>query len=134
MPQRSQFSAIINQKCPRCRQGEMFQFPLSRISKFDKMYKNCPRCNLNYEPEPGFFFGAMYISYAFSVAMFITMALILYVVFGDPELWVYVVVIPISVLLFLPLIFRLSRSIFLHVFGGVSYDPEYAEKSDSIVK
>lgn len=128
MPQKSQFSAIIDLKCPRCHQGDLFQYPISRISKFDNMHKKCPHCNLHYEPEPGFYFGAMYISYAFSVAMFITVALILYVVFGDPELWVYLVVIPLSVLLLMPVIFRLSRSIFLHLFGGIAYDPEYAEK------
>jgi len=128
MPQKSQFNAIINLKCPRCREGDMFQYPISKLSKFDKMHKNCPNCSLHYEPEPGFFFGAMYISYAFSVAMFVTVALILYVVFGDPELWVYVVVIPVSVVLLMPLIFRLSRSIFLHLFGGVAYDQEYARK------
>jgi len=125
MPQKSQFSAILNNNCPRCRTGDMFQYPVTKISKFDQMYKRCPHCDLHYEPEPGFFFGAMYISYAFSVAIFVAVALILFVVFGDPDLWVYVIVIPISVIILLPLIFRLSRSIFLHAFGGVSYDPKY---------
>lgn len=130
MRQRSQLDAIVNYKCPRCRKGDMFQHPISRISKFDKMYKHCPNCNVHFEQEPGFYFGAMYISYAFSVAIFVVMALILYIVFGDPELWVYMVVVPFSVLLLLPLIFRLSRSIFLHLFGGIVYDPEYAYKSE----
>ena len=128
MPQKTQFQAIVAYKCPRCREGDMFKHSLVKIRQFDQMNKNCPVCNLHFEPEPGFYFGAMYISYAFSVALFVTVALILYVVFGDPDLWVYAVAIPSAVVILLPGTFRLSRSIFLHVFGGIGYDPDYVVK------
>ena len=33
------------------------------------MHQDCPHCGFHFEIEPGFFWGAMYISYAFSVAV-----------------------------------------------------------------
>ncbi|WP_424964423.1 DUF983 domain-containing protein [Ekhidna sp.] len=36
-----------------------------------KMHKKCPNCSQSLEPEPGFYTGAMYVSYAFQVAIII---------------------------------------------------------------
>ena len=32
-------------------------------------HKNCSHCNLKYEIEPGFFYGAMYVSYALAIGL-----------------------------------------------------------------
>ena len=130
MQRRTKLEAIAHSKCPRCRQGDMFQYPIYKITKFDKMHKNCPACNLRYEVEPGFFFGAMYISYAITVAVLFNVALILFFVFNDPELWVYTLTVPLTVIVLLPFIFRISRVLFLHIFGGVSYNEEYAKLAE----
>ena len=127
MQKRSQLEAIVHSKCPRCRQGDMFRYPVQKISKFDKMHKHCPTCGLRYEIEPGFFFGAMYISYAITVAVLFNVALILFFLFNDPDLWVYIVTVPLTVLALLPFIFRISRVLFLHIFGGISYNEKYAK-------
>ena len=92
------------------------------------MHKYCPHCGLRYEVEPGFFFGAMYISYSISVAVLLTTAFVLFFVFDDPELIVYIITVPTIVLLILPLTFRFSRVIFLHIFGGIDYDEKYAKQ------
>ncbi len=92
-----------------------------------QMHENCPVCGLRFEVEPGFFFGAMYVSYAFSVALFTTIAIALSVL-GDYPVWVYAVSIVVAVILLFPYMFRYSRVIFLHLFGGVSYDPGRARK------
>ncbi|MGK7397828.1 MAG: DUF983 domain-containing protein [Candidatus Cyclobacteriaceae bacterium M3_2C_046] len=125
MQKRSQLNAVLQAKCPRCREGDMFQYPVSNIARFDKMNKECPHCGLRFEIEPGFFFGAMYISYAISVAVLLTSAFILYYFFGDPDLWIYVITVPTVVVILLPFIFRFSRVLFLHVFGGISYNEKY---------
>lgn len=128
MPKNSLLYAILNHKCPRCRQGNLFTYTLfQKPHKFTSTNKSCPHCELIFEREPGFFFGAMYVSYALTMGVLLTTAFILYNVFGDPELWVYIVSVPLIVLLLLPVIFRISRTLFLHGFGGVSYDPKYAE-------
>ena len=66
----------------------------------------------------------MYVSYAFSVGIFLITTFVLYHLFDDPELWIYITtVIVVSALLY-PLIFRYSRIIFLYVFGGIKYQPD----------
>ena len=130
MQKKSVGSAILNHKCPRCRTGDIFQYPfLQKPTKFTATYKSCPHCGVQYEQEPGFFVGAMYVSYAFTMAILLGTAFILYNFFGDPDLIVYITTVPAVVLLLLPIVFRYSRTVFLYGFGGISYNPEAASNS-----
>ena len=119
----SKSQAIIQGKCPQCREGDVFEHSLLKVNKFNVMHKNCPKCGLRYEREPGFFFGAMYISYAFSVALFIACGLATYVIGNNPEAWVYVVVVLVAVFLTFPISYRYSRILMIHLFSGVKYRP-----------
>ncbi|AHM63646.1 hypothetical protein D770_27015 [Flammeovirgaceae bacterium 311] len=80
-----------------------------------------------FEREPGFFFGAMYISYMFTVAILLGTSFVLYFGFDDPPLLVYLLSVPLVTLLLLPLSFRFSRVLYLYAFGGVSYNRSYAK-------
>ncbi len=124
MSSNSKGSAILHGKCPRCRKGTMFPYSAYNLIRFHKMNEDCPVCGLRFEREPGFFFGAMYISYAFSVAIFTTVGVAL-TVLGDYSLYTYLIGIGGSVLLLLPVSFRYSRILFLHLFGGIDFDPQY---------
>lgn len=128
MPKRSKLTAIVTAKCPKCRKGDMFKHSAFLPHKFDEMYEDCPVCDLHYEREPGFFFGAMYITYSLNVAVLVTIFIILYNFLGNPELWVYIASVLSIVILFLPFVFRLSRAMYLHFFGGVKYDDSYQNK------
>lgn len=86
------------------------------------MNRICPHCSATFESEPGFYFGAMFVSYAFNVAIFIGCWLVMYLLF-DVSDWVYVVVIGIVAVIMTPINFRLSRLIWLYWFGGLHYDP-----------
>lgn len=123
----SNSSAIIQGKCPRCRKGDIFQFSLLSPSKFHKMNPQCPVCDVHFEREPGFFFGAMYVSYGFSVALFIAVGVVLTII-GEFSLVVYLVTTMITVLLLLPILFRYSRILFLYWFGGIRYDAQCGNK------
>ncbi len=101
----------------------MFAFSLAHLTKFHRMNQDCPQCGLHFEREPGFFFGAMYISYAFSVALFVAVGVALSVL-GDFPLYIYFISIVVAVILFLPISFRYSRILFLHLFGGIEFDPK----------
>lgn len=79
------------------------------------MHSNCPKCNLRYEKEPGNFYGAMYVSYGFSTAIFLVTAFVLYHFFGDPPLNTYLVSIFLVAALLFPFNFRYSRVIFLYL-------------------
>lgn len=101
----------------------MFQYPLYNLGKFYKMHERCPHCDHQFEMEPGYFYGAMYVSYALSVGIFLTTVFVLYVFMDDPELSTYIATVVVVALLLYPINFRYSRILFAHVFGGVKYDP-----------
>jgi uncharacterized protein (DUF983 family) len=122
MPEQSSIKAILEAKCPKCREGDMFEFPLSHLRKFSRMHTHCPVCDLRFEVEPGFFIGAMYISYAMSLGIFFTVSVVIYVLFNNPEFYFYMIGIPSTVLILLPFMFRYSRVLFLYLFGGIKYD------------
>ncbi|MCC3153202.1 DUF983 domain-containing protein [Hymenobacter sp. BT770] len=123
-PIASNTSALLALRCPRCHEGKIFT---SRAFSFQfaDMPAVCPVCGQPTEPEPGFYYGAMFVSYAFSVAIFAVTAAALYFLFGDPEIWVYVVVVGLTAMLFTPLSVRYSRMLMLYLFGGVHYTPDW---------
>lgn len=123
MAKKTALQALAGGKCPRCRTGSMFVHPNFRLKGFDKMYTNCPVCGQKYDPEPGFYFGAMFVSYAFSVALTLIVAFLVYFIFGNPPMWVYTTAIIVVVLLLFPTMFRYSRIFYLHMFGGIRYNP-----------
>ncbi|OON69663.1 DUF983 domain-containing protein [Hymenobacter sp. CRA2] len=115
--------ALLQLRCPHCHEGPLFTHSAWNITKFSDMPGQCPVCGQTYEPEPGFYYGAMYISFAFAVAIFAVTGVLLYYLAGDPDLWVYVMSVAVVTLLTTPLVFRYSRAIMLYLFGGVHYDP-----------
>lgn len=118
---KSEFSAIIEAKCPQCRQGNLFPHSPFSLSKFDKMNSHCPECNFKFEVEPGFFIGAMYVSYAIVIALMFATGGVLYIFLDNPPNWVYYLTFPLIITLLLPFIFRYSRVLYLYAFGRVAY-------------
>lgn len=99
----------------------MFQYNSFLPGKFDKVEEVCSHCGLRYESEPGFFTGAMYVSYALVVAVLITIFTALNILdLYTPILAIGLVVV--SIVLLVPVFFRYSRVLFLHLFGNVQYD------------
>ena len=41
----------------------MFETGSWALDRPFEMYKRCPTCDLNYFPEPGYYYGSMFISY-----------------------------------------------------------------------
>lgn len=85
------------------------------------MHKDCAVCGLHFEVEPGFFWGAMYISYAFGVAISVVAGVITSVVLKDPEIWVYIAAVITPLILLSPQSMRYSRVLMLYLFGGISF-------------
>ncbi|HEV7350733.1 DUF983 domain-containing protein [Telluribacter sp.] len=115
----SRLYSIFKFKCPRCHEGDMFTpGTLFNPAKFSKMYPKCSCCGQSFEPEPGYYFGAMFVSYAINTALFVAVWVALNVILGDYSITTMVVTIVIMAILFLSLIFRLSRSIWINIFIG----------------
>jgi len=90
------------------------------------MHTCCPQCGHRYEKEPGFFDGAMYVSYGMNVALFVNVLIITYLIIGRQKelMWVYMVNIMGVNLTLIPVLFRFSRVLYMYIFGGVNYEPE----------
>jgi len=122
----SQWHGLSHSKCPRCRVGKVFTGATYSF-KVQKMNERCPHCDLKFEREPGYFYVAMFVSYAMNVAEMITIAVAAYI-FGlqltYENLWYYVGVILVAVVLCAPFNYRYSRMILLYWLSpGLHYDP-----------
>ncbi|MFN4811553.1 MAG: DUF983 domain-containing protein [Bacteroidia bacterium] len=115
------YSVLMN-KCPRCHQSKMLSYPPYHINQLLTTEENCAHCGLKFEKEPGFFFGAMYVSYAFTSGIFIV-AYLLQIYFLELPLFDFLMWIIGILLLLFPLLARWSRILWLNFF--ISYDPIY---------
>lgn len=87
----------------------------------------CPCCGLPSEPEPGFYYGAMYVSYGIGVVIFLLDFVLFALLFPLPGYW-FLVLNTIVLLVLWPWIFRVSRIIYLSIF--TKYDPHTCEKKN----
>ncbi len=123
MSQRSGLSSILNLRCPKCRTGHLFQSgTILRPGSLFTMHPACPHCKQSFEPEPGFYFGAMFVSYGINTALFIGSWVALTLIYPNYTLSLLLGILTAVVILSLPLSFRWSRSIWLALF--VRFDPK----------
>lgn len=113
--------AIAGAKCPSCREGKLFAVNVFSFLKLSDINKNCPVCGANLNPEPDFYYGAMYISYAFSVALIIASLTAINVLVDVPELWMYLTTVVVLNVILLPLMLRYSKVLYLYGLGKLHY-------------
>ena len=114
---------MVNLKCPNCHEGDLFETPTFSFQKSFDMPDNCPNCGQTYMPEPGFYFGAMFISYIFMGFFSLAFVAILHWVIG----WSIGASFGLLILLyaiFFVLIFRMARSVWINLM--IKYNPEKA--------
>jgi uncharacterized protein (DUF983 family) len=114
--QPSLLNSLISLRCPRCREGNMFPAGTLYSSRFADMHKNCPCCGLDLEQEPGYYYGAMYVSFGFNVGIFLVSLFILSQFVAEITVPMMVGVVVAVVVGLLPVIFRLSRAIWINIF------------------
>ena len=115
----SRLQGILHERCPRCREGAIFRCPLWR--GWLAMNEHCPVCNLKFEREPGYFLGAMYVSYALAIPPF----LLLVTAFWRFAHWRYELALLgafVSYLPFVPMSARLARVVWMYI--DQTFDPE----------
>jgi len=117
----SKLYSIFNNKCPRCHQGSFFNSSPYNLKEFSAMPRVCSVCGQPYEPEPGYYYGAMYVSYAINVAIFMALWIAWFLLFRSLNIW-WMIFISIFVgLILTPLTFRYARLIWINFF--VKYRP-----------
>lgn len=116
---------VIKMKCPHCGKGHLFvNESILSFNKLGQVKSECTECGTNFNPEPGFYFGAAYVSWALTVAMWVAILVALKVFdamgimeFGfltHPKTFL-LTGIGFTIVLF-PYLFQLSRSIWAYWF------------------
>ena len=121
----SQIKAALHAKCPRCRQENMFRGKIYAL-KAQKMNEMCAHCGLRYEREPGYFYVAMFVSYALAMAEMIAACVGFYFITGYMEgPWPYLIATIGTVITLSPLNYRYSRVILMYwLTPGIQYQPQ----------
>src|SRR6187549_2648221 len=107
-PKQNLVLRMLTEKCPHCGQGQVFEKKKSPV-QLPVMKTRCDNCNYLFDREPGYFLGAMYISYGLAVLQGIITFLICHFFFSNlPTLTVCFILIGV-LLLFSLRNYRLSR-------------------------
>jgi len=110
----ARFVALTQFKCPNCEESKIFS--KRGFFSLGNMKERCTTCNHKFEKEPGFFFGAMYVSYGLNVAELIALFVLIQPYFDDFfDPWMIAILIPAVFVLF-PFNFKLSRVIWMYLF------------------
>jgi uncharacterized protein (DUF983 family) len=127
---RGYLSSTLGCRCPRCREGNLFQHPLSiSFKKNLLMNKNCLVCGQPTEIEVGFYYGTSYVSYALSVALsggsLVAWWLIIGLSTEDNRFFFWMGFNALLLILLQPWLMRLSRSFWISWF--VKFDPDWKD-------
>lgn len=113
------WKSVLQCKCPRCRKGNLFTFANHfKFSGMLAMPESCAVCQQKFEIEPGFYLGALWLSYPLVLLTELATLLTCYLVL-QLSLVASFAVAAIILLLLLPITMRLARSLLIHLF--VSY-------------
>jgi uncharacterized protein (DUF983 family) len=107
---------VLNAKCPRCREGNMFPPGTLYSRRFADMYPGCACCGQTFEPEPGYYYGAMYVSFGFSTGIFLIVLFFLSLFVKELTTLMVAATVLVVVVGLLPVLFRLSRALWIYIF------------------
>ncbi|WP_396636810.1 DUF983 domain-containing protein [Maribacter sp. R77961] len=116
--------SILTGSCPKCQQESMYvsKNPYKPGHLF-RMHERCGHCNTKYKIEPSFFYGAMYVSYGVGIAFAVAVFVIAKLLIGTSLINTFIAIVA-TMVVFMPVIIRLSRNIWINIF--MKYDPKAA--------
>jgi uncharacterized protein (DUF983 family) len=113
---RSALAGILTRHCSRCRKGPIFRSTWV-------MNNDCPNCGLDFDRgEPGYFTGAMYVSYALVIPIIALLTLIEHLILPNWSLFRLVVLASLICLPSTAVIWQYSRVIWIYF--DRYFDPE----------
>jgi uncharacterized protein (DUF983 family) len=124
---RSIVQSVLEMRCPRCRDGEMFTTSSFGFHKPFDMEDKCDHCGQDFRPEPGFYYGAMFLSYIMTGWFCLAVVAVVHWVFKIALIPSFIILIAITGVLFV-WFFRISRSIWIHI--NVKYIEASSVKKD----
>ena len=121
----SKLYSILFNLCPKCHEGRFWKTnnPFKNILlKNSESSISCDKCMIKYELEIGFWYGAMYISYAIGVALMLFLWGCLVLLFPLINISLLISLVVIGILIFSPMNYHLSRLIWVNIF--IKYQPK----------
>ncbi|WGD33654.1 DUF983 domain-containing protein [Olleya sp. YS] len=123
----SKLYGIFTGKCPKCHEESMYTHPNPyHINKLFSMHDRCSNCHTKYKIEPSFFYGSMYVSYGVGIAFAVAAFVVSYLFLKTTLNTAFITIIG-TMIVFYPIIIRLSRNIWINIF--MSYDKTIASKN-----
>jgi len=108
--------SIFTGTCPVCQEQSMYRESNPyKLSQVFKMHQRCSNCGTKYKIEPSFFYGAMYVSYAVGIAFSVAAFIIAYIFLNATLLASFFAIVG-TLIVFMPVIMRLSRNIWINFF------------------
>ena len=124
----SKLYSILTGACPKCHQESMYAnknpYALREVIKINE---TCSHCHTKYRIEPSFFYGAMYVSYGVGIAFAVAAFVISFFVFNGTPNVIFLSIVA-TLIVFAPIIMRLSRNIWINFF--MSYDKDLVKKTN----
>ena len=119
--------SILTGSCPKCHEESMYLHSNPyHITQLFKMHERCSNCQTKYKIEPSFFYGSMYVSYGVGIAFAVAAFVISYLIIKTDLKTAFIAIVA-TLVLFLPVIIRLSRNIWINLF--MKYDKRLAKKA-----
>ena len=116
MKKGSKLYSIVHLTCPQCNEGKFLVSHPYDLSHAGDVRENCEVCGLKYSKEPGFYYGAMYVSYALGVALFVTIWTSCNLFFDNVGVWTQIGLVVFFSIAFSPYLFALSKIIWANLF------------------
>ena len=121
----SKLNSILTGSCPKCQEESMYEDKNPyHLSKLYTMHENCSHCGLQYQIEPSFFYGAMYVSYSLGVALAVAAFIVSFVFFSSSMMTGFIAIV-VTLIVLMPVIMRLARNIWINMF--ISYNKNWKE-------
>lgn len=112
--------SIFKMKCPQCHEGDFFESHPYNLRKAGDIHEKCSVCGVKYSKEPGFYYGAMYVSYGLGVGLFVALWVLFNLFFKDISVGVQIFTIIALSILLTPYLYALSKIIWANIF--IKYD------------
>lgn len=117
MKKGSKLYSILRFKCPHCHEGDFFKSRNPyQFSSMSETKDKCDECGKKLSLEPGFYYGAMYVSYALGVAHIVSFLVAKWVLEFEMEFWNFIILVGTVLALLTPLYYAISKIIWANLF------------------
>ncbi len=121
--------SILTGTCPKCHLESMYRDPnMYHLDTLFDMHERCSHCKTRYKIEPSFFYGAMYVSYGVGIAFAVAAFVISFLFLGTSLLTAFIAIVA-TLVVFMPVIIRISRNIWINLF--IHYDASRAKTPEN---